>query len=142
MGINDEGTAPEDTVDPTVAIRSPYEGQIITEPTTVVAIGADDNSGLEDIQLLINGALVETEIMPNYLPYPELTYTLDPTAYGNGDLNITAIATDKEGNSASFSITVIIENEPKIPGYSIWMLVSAASIGLFAVYLYAKRKMK
>ncbi len=142
LGINDEGQAPEDTVDPTVTIRAPYDGQIITEPITVVALGADDNSGLDDIQLLINGDLVETKVMPTYLPYPELTYTLDPTAYGNGVLNITAIATDKEGNSASFSIEVTIENEPRIPGYSIWMLMSVLSVGLFAIYLYVKRKMK
>ncbi|TFG21267.1 MAG: hypothetical protein EU530_00535 [Promethearchaeota archaeon] len=142
LGINDEGTAPEDTVDPTVTIRNPYEGQIITEPITVVAFGADDNSGLEDIQLLINGDIVETEVMPNYLPYPELTYNLDPAAYGNGDLNITAIATDNEGNTASFSITVTIESNPKIPSYSVWVLMSAVSVGLFVIYLVVKREIK
>jgi hypothetical protein len=142
LGINDDGIPPEDTVNPTVSIRTPYEGQIITEPTTVVALGADDNSGLDDIQLLINGDLIETKAMPDYLPYPELTYTLDPAAYGNGDLNITAIATDNVGNTASVSITVTIEGNPKIPGYSVWMLMSAVSVGLFIIYLVIKRKTK
>jgi len=80
--------------------------------------------------------------MPDYLPYPELTYTLDPSTYGNGDLNITAIATDKEGNTASVSTMVTIEGNPRIPGYSIWVLVSTISLGVIAISLYVKRKIK
>ncbi|MHA1453099.1 MAG: C13 family peptidase [Promethearchaeota archaeon] len=142
LGINDDGEPPQDTVDPTVTITTPYTGEIITEPTTIIAIGADDNSGLEDIQLLINGDLVKTSVMPDYLPYPELTYTLDPSAYGNGVLNITAIATDKEGNTASVSTMVTVEGNPRIPGYSMWVLVSTISLGLIAIYILVKRKLK
>jgi len=142
IGINSDGIAPADTVDPTVYIKNPIEGENISEGVTISAFGNDDNSGLAEIRLLINGEVVKTSEMPDYLPYPEVTYDLDPSDYRNGDLTITAIAIDNAGNSASFSTIVSVEGSSKIPSYPIWILVSAMALGIIPAYLEIKRKSK
>jgi hypothetical protein len=112
-------------VDPTVWIKNPNDGDIISENVTIMAEGADDNSGLDEIKILIDGAEVESILMPDYLPYPEVNYNLDPTQYQNGEHNITAIATDNAGNKASFTTIVTVNNPVSIVT---WIIMGAAAV--------------
>ncbi|MHA1453100.1 MAG: Ig-like domain-containing protein [Promethearchaeota archaeon] len=141
VGINNDGEAPIDVVDPTVWIKNPFEGDTISENITIVAEGADDNSGLDQIQLLIDGVLLDNVVMPDYLPYPEVSYTLDPTEYRNGEHNITAIATDNAGNSASFSVIMTIRNPIS---WITWTIVGGAAVGvvIVAMLINSVRKKK
>jgi len=112
--FNDDGIAPVDEVDPTVIIINPADKEVINETVIISVEGTDDNSGLDEIQIYINGELKSTTEMPNYFPYPEITYELNTTEYKDGDLNITAKAVDKAGNSKNFSINVVIDNSNSI----------------------------
>jgi hypothetical protein len=107
--LNDDGITPTDEVDPTVIIINPIDEETINETIVISVEGADD-AGLDEVQIFINGELKSTADMPNYLPYPKITYELNTTEYENGDLIIMAKAIDKAGNSNSFSINVIVNN--------------------------------
>lgn len=131
IGLND-GEAPLDIVNPTVWIKNPFEGETVSENITIIAEGADDNSGLDQIQLLIDGVLLDNIVMPDYLPYPEASYTLDSTEFRNGEHNITAIATDNAGNSASFSVIITIRNPTS---WVIWAIAGGAVAGIAIVVL-------
>ncbi|MFX0093031.1 MAG: C13 family peptidase [Candidatus Hodarchaeota archaeon] len=110
VGLNENGTAPPDSVDPTVAISNPADGDILEGKVNITARGNDDNSGLAEIQIYVDGELKDTTTMPEYLPYPEAIYELDTTEYADGDLNITAKAIDNANNSQTHSITVEVNN--------------------------------
>ena len=82
--------------------------------------------------------------MPEYLPYPEATFDLDPSEYNNGEHNITAIATDNSGNSASFSIIIQIQNPIT---WITWVIVGGVAVGVVTAtliinYLRKKKRKK
>ncbi|TFH26983.1 MAG: hypothetical protein E4G98_06565 [Promethearchaeota archaeon] len=110
LGTTADGTPPADTVAPTVAIIDPYEEEVVSGNITITAQGEDENSGLESIELYVDDELVSTTAMPDYLPYPNAAFTVDTSEYRNGELNITAKATDNAGNSFSHSIMVEVNN--------------------------------
>ena len=139
LGLNDDGIAPEDTVNPTVWIKNPISGDNVSETISILAEGVDDNSGLDKIQLLINGDSVKNEAMPDYLPYPEVAFELDPSEYQNGDLNITAIAYDNAGNSASFSVIVSILNPNS---WITWVIIGGAGLSVIVLSLIISRMRK
>ena len=142
IGLNSDGNAPEDTVDPKVWIKTPYDGEIISEEITIIAEGTDDDSGLDGIQILLDGVLLDNVIMPDYLPYPEATWVLDPSNYRNGDHNLTAIATDNAGNSASFSIIFTIRNPTSWVTWLIFGGGFAVAIVVLSLLINKARKKK
>ena len=71
VGINEDGIAPVDNVDPTVIITNPNANAGLKGIVNITAEGNDDQA-LDKIQIYLNGELLEDEQMPDYYPYPEV----------------------------------------------------------------------
>ncbi len=92
---------PPDTTPPIVAITNPTNNSIVTKGTKIVIkVSATDDVNVTQVQILVNGTLLCTDILSPYncgwnVPNKSsITYT------------ITARAFDPTGNTASKSITV------------------------------------
>jgi hypothetical protein len=141
VGINEDGIAPIDNIDPTVIITNPSTNTNVSDVITVTAEG-DDDQALDKIQIFIDGLLLKEESMPLYYPYPEASYTFNTTKYANGNHTITAKAIDKANNAKSDSITLNFQNElvSMIPGFHITTLFIGSLLGLIIIYfIYIKR---
>ncbi len=95
-----------DNTPPTVAITSPANDSIATG-TVVLTATSSDNVAVKNVQFELNGANLGSAITS-----PPYTYSWDTQMYANGTDTITAVSTDTSGNSASSSITVIVDNPP------------------------------
>ncbi len=139
VGINEDGIAPVDNVDPTVIITNPNANAGLKGIVNITAEGNDDQA-LDKIQIYLNGELLEDEQMPDYYPYPEVVYSLDTADYGFGLHNITARAVDKANNIQETTILVTFE-EDRIPGFQITYLFTGTLLGVvIIIILYVKRK--
>ncbi len=109
ISINDDGVKPVDRTPPTVEITNPFTDLNITESMSIT-VEADDNQGLDKVQILLDGDLLEEVDMPDYYPYPEVKYSFDIDDYpeGNTERNLTAKATDKAGNIQQTSVNINI----------------------------------
>lgn len=139
VGINEDGIAPVDNVDPTVIITNPSPYANLTGIVNITAEG-DDDQQLEKIQLLIDGGLLKEESIPPYLPYPVANYSLDTTSYINGLHNLTAIATDSANNVKQTSIAINIQNGLQIPGFQPVLIFIGSLFGLIIIYIMYVRK--
>jgi len=94
-----------DTVAPTVSVTSPQGGATISGATTV-SVSASDDSGVDRVQLYIDGSLLGTDTTAPYQFY------WDTNAYADGNYELQAIAYDSAGNQGqSTFITVSVSNE-------------------------------
>jgi len=107
--LNENGSAPQDTVGPEVEIINPIANSTINGTLTVVARG-DDNQKLDTLEIYIDGQFLNTTTMPTEYPYPEFMHTLDTGSYTNGVHNITVLGIDAAGNKNSASILVTFAN--------------------------------
>ncbi len=137
VGLNVDGIPPPDDGPPSVYVSNVYNGDKLSEKTTIYVIGNDEESGLEELTLEINGETVETMQMPDYLPYPVLIYELDPYEYKRAEeLKITGKAKDRAGASSFFDVFVEIDipikwlNVTLIAGGAGVVAVAATIVGL------------
>ncbi len=130
--VNPTGNPPTDTTPPSISISTPSPNAEISGIVGVIAEG-DDDQALDKIQIHVDGTLVEEEIMPPYLPYPEATHNLDSSLYSDGLLNITAIAFDEAGNTKATTIFVRIGGGGGIPGFDIPILIIGSILGIISV---------
>ena len=141
IGLYTDGTPPPDTTAPTVYIKNINDGDTVSEEITIEVIGNDEDSGLDILELEINGETVKTEQMPDYLPYPALTFDLDPHEYKHGEvLKITGKAKDNAGASSFFEVFVEIDTRP---AWHIWALfggIAIVGIGSIIVGIYIMKK--
>ncbi|MFX1500360.1 MAG: C13 family peptidase [Promethearchaeota archaeon] len=136
--VNEDGSAPPDTTDPTITITNPESNAGLSGIVNITAEG-DDDQALDRIEIYLDGTLVKSEIMPDYYPYPEVIHSLDTADYSKGLHNITARAVDNSSNSQETTILVTFE-EDKIPGFQITLLFSGTLLGvIIMVTLYVKR---
>ena len=105
LSFNADGEAPPDTEVPSIAIMNPDDGDSLSGIVEIFAKG-DDNQELKNIDLYIDGLLVDSLAMPDYYPYPELIFECDTSLYAEGRHNITAVATDQAGLSNQTSVIV------------------------------------
>ncbi len=129
--VSDGGPVPEDTTDPVIAIRSPFDGSNVSGIIDIVANG-DDDTALDSIEIKVDGTSVTNQSMPNYYPYPDVTYKWSTLSVRNGSHVITATARDKAGNAATATINVNVVVQ-SIPGYpptwtAFWVLGAFATI--------------
>ena len=136
--INDLGIPPADTTNPTIRIKNPIPNAFVSGLVQIVAEG-DDDQVLDRIELYIDGALVNTTVMPSYYPYPLATFDWDTTLAGDQAHTITAKACDKAGNNLS---TEIIVNPPTggIPSFSISIVLIGCILVVTIAYLLKWRK--
>ncbi len=140
--LNQNGTAPVDNTPPMVAITNPQSGAIINDSINITAYG-DDAQGLQSLGLFIDGVSVANETMTTY-PYPDIEFPLNVTSYSTGVHNITAIATNIAGLTASDTINIGIINPTAtnngIPGYDTYILIGSSIMSIASVYLIKRRK--
>lgn len=97
-----EMTITHDAVPPLVRIVSPAEGATRTGAFTVDVEATDALSGIAVVELLVDGTVVG---VTNVVPY---RFNLEAAAFSGGPHTMTARSTDRAGNQASTSITVMI----------------------------------
>lgn len=120
LGINGDGKAPPDTINPDLYITNPANGARVEGIVNITAMGMDDQE-LDNISLYIDDVLVNTTTMPDYLPYPNLVYSWNTSAYSNGAHTLKAVATDASGNINTTSI--IVNVGPGIPSFQITIVI-------------------
>jgi hypothetical protein len=133
VGINDDGIAPVDNVDPTVIITNPNAMAGLKGIVNITAEG-DDDQALDKIQIYLDGSLVKEETMPDYYPYPEVKHSLDTADYSFGLHNITARAVDQASNIKETSILVTFERD-EIPGFQITYLFTGTLLGVVTIII-------
>lgn len=107
MALNFNST-PDETP-PTVVIADPTAGQTITATADVLANAADD-TGVAQVDLYCDGALVSSDTVPPH------QWWIDTTQLPNGDHTFRAVAFDGAGNSGqSPLVTVTIDNPCDCP---------------------------
>jgi fibronectin type 3 domain-containing protein len=79
--------APPDTTPPVVAVTSPASGSVLSGAVSVTATAVDPDSGIQSIQLLVDGAAVG-----NIASTSPATFSLDTSKFTNGTHAISASA--------------------------------------------------
>ncbi len=95
--------APPDTTPPTVAVTSPGAGATLSGTVNVTVTATDPDSGVQAIQLLVDGAIVGL-----LAPTSPATFSLNTAQFGNGAHSIGASAingTRTSGYAAPVSVT-------------------------------------
>ncbi len=138
VGINEDGIAPVDNVDPTVVIINPSPNTDLIGIVNITVEG-DDDQALDKIQILFDGELLKEQDMPSYYPYPEVKYSLNASKYESGVYNITAVAVDEANNKKQTSISVNISRDG-IPGFVITILFTGTILGVIIVVILHRKK--
>jgi hypothetical protein len=140
VGVNSDGLAPVDIVDPTVVITNPSENAKLTGIVNITVEG-DDDQALDKIQIYVDDTIVKEETMPSYYPYPEVIHSLNTSNYSSGLHTIKAVAIDKANNTQEFAIIVQI-GEGRIPGFQITIIFGATILGVIIIIITYRRKKK
>ncbi|MFW9896922.1 MAG: C13 family peptidase [Candidatus Thorarchaeota archaeon] len=133
LTLNDDGLTPPDTTPPTISILNPSSNETLNSLTNIIVEG-DDDQALDRIQIYIDNQLVKEETMPDYYPYPEVNFSLNPTGYLKGSHNITATALDKANNIKSTSINIDIGKQEIISSFRITILIISSILGIIIVF--------
>ncbi|WKJ89431.1 S8 family serine peptidase [Methylomonas montana] len=97
-------TTAVDSQAPTASITSPSGGSVVSGIASV-AVNAADNVAVSQVSLFANGKLVGTDTTAPY------QFSWDTGAVANGNVSLTATATDAAGNNGSAaSVTVSVQN--------------------------------
>ncbi|HKB64383.1 MAG TPA: S8 family serine peptidase [Pyrinomonadaceae bacterium] len=101
MALAGGGTV--DTTPPTTSITSPAASAAVSGSVTV-SVSATDNVSVTSVALSIDGVVRGTDSSS------PCAFLWDTTTVSNGLHTLTASASDAAGNSASYSITVMVSN--------------------------------
>lgn len=97
-------TTANDFTPPTVAITAPADGAVVSGDV-VVAVSAEDENGVEGVDVLVDGVLIGSDATP---PYQVVWDTVDT---GDGAHTLVARAVDPSGNEAeSAPVSVTVDN--------------------------------
>lgn len=97
-----EATVVHDAIPPLVGIVSPTEGATVTGAFPVEVEVTDTLAGVARVDLFVDGSLVG---MTNVAPY---RFELEAGAFTGGLHTLMARATDRAGNQATASITILV----------------------------------
>ncbi|MGV7235415.1 MAG: S8 family serine peptidase [Nitrosomonadaceae bacterium] len=93
-----------DTTNPTVSISAPQDGSTVSG-TVSITVSASDNDQVAQVELRMGSRSLGVD---SSAPY---TFSWDTTNESNGNVSMTAIATDASGNeAASAAVDVTVEN--------------------------------
>jgi hypothetical protein len=135
--VNPTGIAPTDETPPAIAITSPATSAVVSGTFNITAI-ADDDQGLDKVEIYVDDALVKTQDMLGYYPYPDVVHGLDTSQYSNGQHTIMAKAYDNAALTSTTEVIIDVQNAG-IDGY-----VPAIMIGVFIMglaWLASSRRM-
>jgi len=97
-----------DTISPIVCIERPLEGQSVFGRITVNGTALDDVC-LDRVEIYVDGNLSGTiELLPSSNSFFE--FSLDTTAFENGNRSIMAKVFDKSGNSGNQTLSLVVNN--------------------------------
>jgi chitodextrinase len=103
-------TTPADTIPPTVAMTAPTNGSTVAG-TVNLAATASDNIGVSAVQFQIDGVNIGAAVTT-----PPYQVSWDSATASDGNHNLTAVAWDAAGNTAtSTTVTVNVNNHDTIP---------------------------
>ena len=142
-------TAIVDAVPPTVVLTAPTPGQAVCGASVSLAATASDNVEVDRVVFMVDASTVGTVIGAG----PVYTGSFDSTAFAEGAHTVKATAYDDNGNTASSSVSVVVDNvAPNVPvitspaasaivGGTVTVSVSASDVmpasGICNVTLYA-----
>lgn len=106
--VNNAPTPPADTTPPSVSILSPLAGDTVSGTVTISANATDDTA--VDVVVFKVG---QTEI--GRVSLPPFDQAWDTTAFPEGANDLTVIAFDPSGNSATAGISVTVDNVSSEP---------------------------
>lgn len=98
------GTIPDDPAVPYLELLGPSDGATVGGVVTITA-GAFDNDEVAGVQFKINGTNLGSEDTTH--PYAT---TWDTSGYSDGTHDISAVATDDEGNTTTVEVEVTVDN--------------------------------
>lgn len=98
------GELPTDTTSPTISFQSPSPGAVIEGPTTV-ALLADDDNGVSEVNLFLD----DTHVGSDGSPEDGWTVEFDAGNLPSGFHNLIAAASDASGNKATASLPVTVQ---------------------------------
>jgi len=102
--IVDNQAPPVDTTAPTVSLTAPTDGSTVAGTVTVTA-NATDDTGVAGVKFYANGTQIGAEVTT--APYA-VNWSTNATA--NGSVQLTAVARDAAGNSATSTIVTVTVN--------------------------------
>lgn len=106
-------TMVHDGLAPAVALRRPTAGMFVRGLSTVEAEASDAGSGIAALGLAADGrALAAAASAPLPAPAVVATAAWDTTLGPDGAATLTALATDRAGNTAGANRVVIVDNTP------------------------------
>src|SRR5437870_2956511 len=113
-----------DTTPPAVSMTAPSAGSTVSG-TISVSASATDNVGVVGVQFKLDGANLGAEVTT--APY---LVSWNPTLATNGAHNLTAVARDAAGNTAtSVAISVTVLNDTTPPTVSVTAPAAGATVG-------------
>src|SRR5439155_20520526 len=100
-----------DTTPPTVSVTAPAGGATVSGSSVTVSASASDNVSVAGVQFQLDGASLGAEDTAS--PY---SVTWNTTTAANGTHQLTALARDSSGNTAtSASVSVTVNNDTTPP---------------------------
>jgi N-acetylmuramoyl-L-alanine amidase len=96
-------------VPPSVSITNPADGDTVSGSVTLTADATDDE-GVTQVEFFVDGSAIGTDVDGS----DGWSTVWDTTAYADGARQVTAVATDTAGQTASDSISVTVDNEPSL----------------------------
>ena len=102
------GTAPSDTIPPTVSITAPTSGATVSG-TVAVSATASDNVGVAGVQFKLDAANLGAE--DTTFPY---SVTWNSITASNGSHTLTAVARDAAGNIGTSPVVTVTANNPPV----------------------------
>ncbi len=118
---NGGGGAPPDTIPPTVSIVSPTGGKV--SGILTITATASDNVGVSRVDFYANGELVGTDASAPYQT------TWDSASVPHLMANLTAVAFDAAGNSASATVTVTVAHLLRDNYQGLWWVPAGVESG-------------
>ncbi len=129
----------------TIEITSVNDGDILSGKTNVL-VEASDESGINNVSLLIDGKIKSLLFAEPY------NFELDTNLFGNGEHEMKIIATDMGSSFTEKTISVFVENESSACGSfefvydgqcisaAIIVIPIATTVGIIVAILYRKMK--
>jgi hypothetical protein len=129
-----------DLTDPDVSINHPSTGTEVTGTIDIGVTASDEASGMDRVEFSVDGSMVGSD---SSTPY---SYAWDSTTVADGSVTITATAYDNDGNTATDSITLTVNNAgtlpppPPIPGFPFEAIIIGLATSLGVIFAIRRRR--